>query len=59
MNGSILIGFCFGVVAASCLAGVWDGDINIPGSAILGGLALICIVAAFILTFWDTLRWVV
>lgn len=59
MNGSLLIGFCLGVVAASCLAGVWDEDISISGSVALGGLALICIVAAFILTFWDTLRWVV
>jgi hypothetical protein len=59
MNLDILLGFALGAVAASCLAGVWDEDINIPSSAALGGIALICIVAAFILTFWDTLRWVV
>ncbi len=59
MNPDVLLGFILGVVAATSLCGAADDDIDIRGSAALGGIALVCIVAAFIFTFWDTLRWVV
>ncbi len=59
MNADVLVGFLLGVVAAAALAGVTDDDIAYVGSALLGLVALVCIVSAFVLVFWEYLKWVI
>lgn len=59
MNTDIVIGFFLGIVAAAALAGVTDDDIDYGSSALLGLVALVCIVSAFVLVFWEYLRWVI
>ncbi len=59
MNSDALVGFLLGVVAAAALAGVTDDDVGYTGGAMLGLVALGCIASAFVLVFWDFLRWVI
>lgn len=59
MNTGILIGYLLGVLAATCLSAVWNDDVGYAGGALLGLTALACTVAAFVLTFWGYLKWLI